>query len=295
VSNLFSRILVAIDDSEPSRIAVSLGARLAREHAGQLVLCHVVNWLPVIAELESTGAIVDPQPTIDGLREHGHAVLARAAGTVTRFGVEPLSRLLDGEPAGSIAAFAAQAQCKLIVIGTHGRNDLGSLLLGSTTRSVLRTTALPVLTVRPEMHLASERRRCFERIVVGTDDSEPAAAALQTVFNLPTADRRDVLICSIAERSGAVGQAERSVERTVASARARDIRVESRVAQGSTSSTLVAVAHDWAADLIVLGSHGRRGFERFLLGSVAETVVRTALVPVLVVRTAGCLRASSAA
>lgn len=295
VNNLFSRILVAIDDSQPSRAAASLGARLAREHACQLIFGHVVNWLPIIAELESTGAIIDPQPTIDCMREHGRAVLAGAANLITRFGIAAQPRLLEGEAADCITALAVQAKCGLIVMGTHGRNGLGSLLLGSTTHAVLRTTMLPVLTVRPEMDVAGERRRCFERIIIGADDSEPAAAALHTVFDLPPADRPNVLICSIADTSGAVAQAQRTVDRTVASARAHDISVESRVAQGNTSSTLVAVAKEWQADLIVLGSHGRRGFDRFLFGSVAETVVRTAPVPVLIVRTAGSLHASSAA
>lgn len=308
MTNLFSRILVGIDDSEPSNDAVVLAARLAREHGGQLVLAHSVNWLPLIAQVESAGAVIDPTPIIDGLKQQGEALLAGALDTAKRLGVEAQRRALEGEPAENLLQVAVEEQCRLIVMGTHGRRGLGRLFLGSTTEAVLRRSTIPVLTVRPGVKIAAATRRCFERIVVGIDDSDPSDAAIKTVFELPAEDRRQVLFYSAADIDSVIGargyyyatilddlnsEAQRVIDATLASARAHNVAAEGRVAEGDAGDVLIAAAKKQEADLIVTGSHGRRGIQRLFLGSVAEHVVRSAPIPVLVVRTAANVPASS--
>ena len=174
------------------------------------------------------------------------------------------------------------------------------MILGSTTHAVLRGSTIPVLTVRAGLPGASKAGRCFERIFVGIDDSEPSDAALATVLAFPAEDRRHVLLCGVAGTAFVIGgsvyraavadelreQTERGVDSAVATARGHGVSAEGRVADGSTEPALIAAAREVSADLIVLGSHGRRGLRRLFLGSVAEGVVQTAPVPVLVVRTA---------
>lgn len=299
MSNLFSRILVGIDDSEPSKIAIKLAARLAREHDGHLILCHSVDWMGLIAQVESTGTVIDPTPIIDGLKQQGEALLQQAATVAKHFGVDPQLRACEGPPATSILKLSGELKCGLIVMGTHGRHDLGRFFLGSTTEDVLRGSTIPVLTARPGMRFAPETRRCFERIVVGIDNSEPSDAALETAYELPAADRREFLLYSIVDIEAVIlgsahrhammlddlrAQAKSVVDEALASARAHGVSAEGRVIDGSPKTELIATAQRQKADLIILGSHGRRGIRRFLLGSVAESVVRAAPVPVLVVR-----------
>jgi nucleotide-binding universal stress UspA family protein len=304
-SSLYSRIIVGVDDSEPSKEAVALAARLASEHGGALVLVHSVDWLPLIAELESSGAIVDPTPVVDGLKEQGRALLAQAAAAAKRSGIEAKRCAMEGDPAENLLREATASECSLIVLGTHGRRGVGRLLIGSTTEAVLRGSDLPVLTIRPGETTAAGTRRCFERVVVGIDDSEPSDAAVATVCALPAGELRRVVFCSVAGVAIVIGdrtyheaamddfnkEAQRVVERAVAAARAHGIAAEGRVLDGNTEHAVIAAAVQEQADLIVLGSHGRRGMRRFFLGSVAEAIVRTAPVPVLVVRT-GSLRAA---
>ncbi len=310
MSSLFDRILVAIDDSEPAKAAVALGARLAREHDGELVLCHFVNWLPLIAELESTGAVIDPKPTIDALIRTAEAVLAQAVQDASGFGVVAKSELLEGEPAKGILSLAVKLRCGLIVMATHARGGLGRLFIGSTTEAVLRASSVPVLTVRPGTVVPTRSRSCFERIVVGADESEPARAAIDTVIRQAAADDCHVLFCSVVDIDSVVGargyydtaihaslydDAQRVVDRAVVEARANDVAAEGRIAEGSASRALVAVAKRENADLIVTGSHGRSGVRRVFLGSVAETIVRTSPVPVLVVRSGARIAAPARA
>jgi len=143
---------------------------------------------------------------------------------------------------------------------------------------------------------------CFERILVGIDDSEPSDAAITTVLGFSAEDRRRVLFYSVVDigsisavhgygyvsiRNDLYDQAQDVVDQAVALARTQHIVTEGQVTEGDPPGALTAVAREQNADLIVMGSHGRRGLRRFALGSVAESVVRTAPVPVLVVRTLG--------
>jgi len=262
---------------------------LAREHAGTLIVCHSVDWLPLIAELESAGAIADPNLTIERLMEYGATLVSAAANIARRFGVDAEHRIVDGEAADAILAVADDTQSQLIVMGTHGRNGIGRLVTGSTTEAVLRGSSIPVLTVRPDTTIAEETRRSFEHILVGVDASEPADAALNVVLELPALDRRAIVVCNVVDL-GASGdrllEAQRIVDDATASARSRKIHAIGRTTVGNAETALNSVAQADHADLIVIGSHGRRGVRRFLLGSVAESVVRTASLPVLVVRTA---------
>jgi nucleotide-binding universal stress UspA family protein len=79
-------------------------------------------------------------------------------------------------------------------------------------------------------------------------------------------------------------QAEAMVKKTAERLRAKGFKVTTAVEKGDPKSRIIAVASKWNADLIVLGSHGRRGVERFLMGSVAEYVTRYASCSVAVVR-----------
>jgi len=307
MSGIFSHILVGIDDSAASADAIAIGLRLAREHGSQLTFSHSVNWLPAISEIEASGAIVDPAPVIDELMEAGRTLLARTAEEAKRSGVDAQQRLLEGEPAECMLDVARDAGCSLIVVGTHGRKGLEHLFLGSTTEAVLRGSTIPVLTVRAGLKLPAESSRCFARIIVGVDDSEPSAAALAAVLSFPAEDLRHVLLCGVAGTALAFGgreyrravaddlrePVEHVVDAALANARSHGIvAAEGQVLTGNADSALIAAAAQDGADLIVVGSHGRRGIRRYLLGSVAEAIVRAAPVPVLVVRTAAAARAA---
>ncbi len=79
-------------------------------------------------------------------------------------------------------------------------------------------------------------------------------------------------------------EAQQTVERAAEKLRAAGFSVQTRVIEAEPRSGIVDLASEWRADLIVLGSHGRRGLQRFMLGSVAESVARAAYCSVLIVR-----------
>lgn len=298
MSSLFSRIVVGVDEGQPSDRAVAFGARLAQEHQGTLVLCHAVDWVPAVAQTEIY-VMVDPNPVIESLRVQGKALLDEAAQIARGYGIEPELRLEDGDPVKTLLK-AAEDSASLIVTGTHGRSNIGRLVLGSVTDAVLRGSRLPVLVVRGESALPPPERRTFERLFVAIDDSAPADAAAGLVFALPPEDRKHVTFCSVVDVDAMMGsyahyllvrdhlrdQATLLVHAVAESARPHGISAHGEVLWGPAAEMIVRGAATQRADLIVIGSHGRRGVRRFFLGSVAEHVVRTAHEPVLVVRSA---------
>jgi len=306
MARLFSTVIVGVDGSEPSASAVTFGARLAREHGGRLILCNAVNWIPVVAQLE-TAVPFDPNPLIEGMREQGIATLREACETAKVFGVATQLRVTDGEPAESILQIAHEEHAQIIVMGTHGRRGLGRLIVGSTTEALLRASDIPLLTVRAKT--SDPSHRCFGRILVAIDDSAPADAAVETVLNFPAEDRRHVAFVNIADPRSVAGlrghfldatihgvlrdRAQRIVDRALESARNRGVAAEGHVIEGGTDAELLVASRAENADLIVIGSHGRRGLQRFFLGSVAESIVRSAPIPVLVVRSGSSTGAST--
>jgi universal stress protein A len=84
--------------------------------------------------------------------------------------------------------------------------------------------------------------------------------------------------------TSATESARRQMERLVKTARAAGVKTTSAIVQGVPADSIVRAARAKHADLVVMGTHGRTGFSRFLLGSVASRVVATSPCPVLTVR-----------
>jgi nucleotide-binding universal stress UspA family protein len=124
----------------------------------------------------------------------------------------------------------------------------------------------------------------YRRIVVAIDESDAATHAVREGVALACLTGAELLFVHV----GAFPRSEEALARAEGVAtRAEVKRTTARVAiDGGVGPTILREARRWAADLIVVGSHGRRGIERMLLGSVAEAVARAADVPVLLVRAA---------
>ncbi|MHB8256005.1 MAG: universal stress protein [Acidiferrobacterales bacterium] len=147
----------------------------------------------------------------------------------------------------------------------------------------------------------------YKKILVPVDGSDTANAALQEAIKLARSESTGLRIIHVADSSAAVWDSEfapvdleqiresvRSFARNILeqaqrTAREAGIDAETRLVEMETPGQRVAKviaehAREWPADLIVIGTHGRRGIDHFLLGSVAEGVMRLSPVPVLLVR-----------
>ncbi|MFC7772065.1 MULTISPECIES: universal stress protein [Salinirubellus] len=181
-------------------------------------------------------------------------------------------------------------------MGTHGRTGLKRLLLGSVTERVVRTSDVPVFTSR----LALVDESGYDHILIPTDGSEAATGA--TDHAVVIAEQHDATIhaLSVVDISALAGvygvgtgtsdvesleegceQAVGAVEERCAD---RDLDVVTNVAEGSPYRVIQQYIDDEGISLVTMGTPGRTGLERYLLGSVTERVIRTSDVPVLIVR-----------
>jgi universal stress protein A len=139
-------ILLPVDSSEPSQAAARFAAQLAHDHGALLVIFHAVETLG--AENVTYGeAASSPQPETHRKRlfEELHRLVPRLADVRVRY------VLGEDPPAEAIVKLAAEADCDLIVLGSHGRTGLQRLLAGSVAEDVVRKAPCPVLVVKAGM------------------------------------------------------------------------------------------------------------------------------------------------
>jgi nucleotide-binding universal stress UspA family protein len=145
-SNIFKRILVATDGSEPVKKAVDTAIEIAGMSKTKLYAIHVVSLgflyesIPTDEELE--------QAFQDKLMTEGKQATAYIENAGRAANVEVESVILRGIPAEEIIWFAEKNDIDLIVMGTHGRTGIKSFLLGSVAEKVVRHATKPVLVVR---------------------------------------------------------------------------------------------------------------------------------------------------
>ncbi|SDJ35940.1 universal stress protein [Natronorubrum texcoconense] len=273
---MFDRILVPTDGSGPANAALEYAGEIA---AVEQVTVHILY-------------VVDPDET-----DETDDPLAVSRDWTGETGSPIIEEIETGEPRDAILEAAAEHDVDAIVMGTRGRRGVGRLLLGSVTESVVRDADVPVLVVRG----APEVRRPYpiETIVVPTDGSAHADVALERALTVAAHHDATVHLLSIVDVTPAgiedqndlrLDRLERYARRVVEEGveRAADLGVETEVTvtYGSTHQKIRTYTDAVDADLLVMGTHGRSGLDRLLLGSVTERVLRTATTPVLTVRAA---------
>jgi universal stress protein A len=142
-----NRILVPVDFSDSSRKALQYAVSFARLFKAEILLLHVVQSLPAaMPGLVGEGVIQGAE-----LREEGTKHLALWCKTVKEQ-VPAVARIEDGNPAEVIARVARDSESDMIIVATHGRTGLERLLLGGTSKKVVRVAPCPVLVVREQEH-----------------------------------------------------------------------------------------------------------------------------------------------
>jgi nucleotide-binding universal stress UspA family protein len=293
---VFDRILVPHDGSSAADAAIAWAARLPVD---VVRLVRVEPDLgPAIGELSGLG----PDAPLADDRTAALAELEAAARPLSDAGrrVE-LSLLSDDDPAEAILAAASAPPADLIAMATHGRGAIGQLLLGSIAGRVAHHAPVPVLLVRPG-NLPST----VARVIVPLDGSELAETALPfagrlarelgaTLHFVRVID--DVAIVrqivsrwppGVPQPDDAWDQARSELETAArrylddVAARSSDVQQTTiEVATGTPAFILLELIRP--NDVVAMTSHGAGGLRRWLIGSVADKLVREAAAPVLLV------------
>lgn len=296
-------ILVPLDGSPLAAQAVAVGAARARQTGAVLHLVSVREPLPPLA-LPPDVSVPPHQLEAEAAADLRCYLDILAADLRTSLRVPVVTEVLAGDVALELAWYVEARDVGLVVMTTHGRTGLSRLWLGSVADRLVRRLSVPVLLLHPTR---GEPATEYRHLVVALDGSNeaPVLEALGTLGMPPQATRciltRVVeppvpVLSELALRPGHLPPDY--TEHQVAGARAYLARVADSMRQAGwdvdwqvvvgrgVADQVLALAEACAADCIVVGTHGARGLERLLLGSVADKVVRGARVPVLVAPTA---------
>ncbi len=295
---MFKNFIVALDGSECAMHALQLALSLAKAEGSNVTVCSVADPSPVYGTAGPPTLIEDELAAIHAHAEHvvdDALEKARAAGITTE-GI-----VLSGEPVYEIVSYATKTRAEAIVVGTHGRSGFRRFFIGSIAEGVLRSAAVPVLTVRAQAQLEIlPPKGGLIKILVPVDGSECSLQALDIAADFAGSLNAEIIVCHVVDLAKAArlsgGQAQlvqgfleelQSEGKTIlaaALARAGErVTASSRIAEGIPVDEIERLAADIRPSFIVIGSHRRTGISRLMMGSVAEGVVRGAPIPVMVV------------
>lgn len=145
---MYRKILVPIDGSPTSARGLAEAVAMARACGASLVLLHVVDAYPLVADSASVAAW---EAMLQSLRAQGKAILDQSASVASAHGVAAEETFVEspsGRVADRIVEAAERSGADLIVMGTHGRRGFSRLTLGSDAELVMRAASVPVLLVR---------------------------------------------------------------------------------------------------------------------------------------------------
>ena len=286
---MYDDVLLPFDGSD--------GAAEALHHAAE-----IAHWADAtihvlfVADTTRDSVTVVETRVVDALVQKGETIVKEAEKTLRTLGVDSDSDVVQGNPAPTIVEYAERYDHDLIVMPTHGRQGVSRYLLGSVTEKVVRLASVPVLTVR--MQRDEQLAFPYENVLIPTDGSAGAgnaaahglslAASLDaTVHALSVVDDTSLGLDGRSTVSGREGErvATDAVDDVVSEAEAHGVtNVVRHIEHGSPVEGILDCVESNDIHAIVMGTTGRRGTDRILLGSVAEKTVRSAPVPVITVR-----------
>jgi len=300
------KIIVGVDFSIESDLAAQQGLAIARRAGSELVLVHAGTTveLPTLSADASGSARRGVAVYREHLAERLTEVRAELDALRTRLsgqGAVVSQLVVEDFPARSLCAVASDLGAQLTVVGTHGRTGLKWLWLGSVAQSVVRHSEVNVLVSRP----LRSRKAEYHRILVATDFSDAAERAIDSALELAAPGATiDVIHCVAPPPSSYSGfGAVESLPADLRTALFEDLRVQGvdllsrkrrpevelhfHVVPEAPAPGIIHWLETHPYDLAALGSHGRRGLRRALMGSVAEFTVQRAPCSVLVARRPG--------
>jgi nucleotide-binding universal stress UspA family protein len=283
---MFKNILIPLDGSPQANVALPLARTLARDLGASITLLRVVHWPAEGDNNEATGAAFE--------------MLSRITEELGAAGVSVEAVVRHGEAAEEILEQCRAQHADLILMRTHGRAGLERAVLGSVTQQVLKASHVPVMLLRAGGRHISQIRT----MLVPVDGSPGGAVALGAALRLAQSCGAGLKLLQVAmpistqfyvynEYGGfasidpawdeqALAAATTYVNGLVKRLEGSKVQVEGQTTlTPDVAATIVDVADNSSADLIVMSTQALTGPARALLGSVSDAVVRHARCPVL--------------
>jgi nucleotide-binding universal stress UspA family protein len=306
------RLLVPLDGSELSTRAVPWADHLAGALQAEVELLHVLSLDTRLdsleAEVELNRRFMPARPEEAAVEHRFNAEVAAATSAATA-ALEPVAATLTqaaavgitvrrGDAVDTIVNHAAARSARLVVMATHAREGLARTFLGSVAGEVLHRSGVPVLLLNPWLQVAPHAPR---RILVPLDGSALADAVLPAVISLAQEFDCVLVLCNVLTLpppsipvqganiplglpiAHAPAEVADHLDRAAHQARLKGLKAEIVITSGDRAPAIAGAAVQGDCDVIAMSTHGRHGVGRWIVGSVTDTVVRNADVPVLAI------------
>lgn len=307
-------VLAAIDLSEDGRRVAQVAASFALATGAKLRLVHVSGFRDDASQWDGAreidAALESYRSRLRERIDHEAAALEEVRQRCGSLGLSCEAELVEGRPWEAIVEHATRVEAALVVVGSHASGDgkswksvareLSGRLLGTTADKIVRYAPCPVVVACTEVEPRADLKGA--RWLVGVDLSPSSLAGLDAARAVASGAEGELLLMHVVPPIGAddrPGSGEWSDVLEQHRRREAAVRMDELVAQktegahqeqveriafGSPADELCRAADELGADVLVIGTHGRKGLDRFLLGSTAERCLRQVRIPVLVVR-----------
>ena len=298
---MYKVIMVPTDGTGFDREAIRVALRIAERSDAKVRLVRVLataSFFGMAATAEGTAIAAE---VVHSERDRALSELYALAAECRATSQADITVDLHAGPVGDVLqGYARRNDVDLIVISTHGRSGISRLSLGSVTDSLIRHTTIPVLVVKPPTsYLNPQVIEAFKRIVVPLDGSMLAEQILPRVVALAKLEEAEITLLNVLMPQS---YAQREIvdpnlpwwDKDIAHAQTYLFRVAGRLRRNGVAVTtdivigenVASAIGDFAgrerADLIAIATHGRGGLARMLRGSVADAVMHSSRLSMLV-------------
>ncbi|MCH7740190.1 MAG: universal stress protein [Chloroflexi bacterium] len=278
---MIENILVPLDGSDQSERIGRWAGGMAKGLGASLTLLGV----PPTNSGKSGEGAVQAQDSQEYLRQ--------LADKLAAMGIEVHVEVRPGKPAETIVATAKELETDMIAIATRRASSLARSVLGSVTDQVLHNTTVPVMVVNPDALIVSEQSPDVpSTLVVPLDGSPLSEKVIALTETFAKAAGAEISYARSMERAFSnpddpvvqelQAECERYLREFVSRSESAGIKAKYRIMSGIPAAEIMKAADEEKNAIIVMSTHGRTGFRRAVLGSVCDTVVRSARIPVLV-------------
>lgn len=299
----FEKIAVALDGSENSNIALMEAIHLAKQINADLCIIHILDGF-VDYDLANS---FNYDEYIESKKQAAEEILTRATKVAydhhVKSEIHLIENLYDPKRISERLANAVEnTKADILVMGTHGHRGFNAFFLGSVAEETIRIASAPVLLIG--IKAQTKKPAHYQKIAAAVDGSETSKTALKEAVNLAKILQSKLALIHVVnefpchlplgfhlaeEQDHLKKQGQAMLDRLSAFSNEHGIIVEKYLVEIKTESKTVSKAlveelPKLKADLLIMGTHGWKGFNRFMLGSVAAETTLTSPIPMLIVR-----------
>lgn len=296
---MLKQVLVPLDGSRLAEAALSPAAYLAQKLRARVTLVHIIE-RDTPRMIHNERHLADPEEARAYLDEVAHSAFPTEVHVEEHVHTSQIADVAHG-----IVDHTAELGSDLIVMCTHGQGGLRDLLFGSIAQQVVAQGTIPVLLIRPTGMGRQQPFTC-RKLLVPVDGMPGHEQGLRMAIELAHACEAELdlllVVPTLSTLSGSHAaasrflpgattqilalsqqEAETYLHRHVSQLQTQGLSTKAEIGRGEPVATIIDKAHKTAADLIVMGTHGRAGIDAFWSGSIAPKVSSRLRLPLLLV------------